>query len=210
MSDRGTNFDRRDFQARTREPNRREEPFDYEVRPGDTLSALAESWLGSPARWREIVRANPGRIADPDQIKPGLKLTIPTTGGRVVAGLSLPPDRDRRDRVFLTYRNLPRTERLLFWKLLDEAEEGFTKEDVARAQLDLDWLPTSGVALPLSDAVALYRSYSRLPLAYRVSIAAAIPKTETEFGLDELNAYKPERKITAAELLPNWRGTDQR
>jgi hypothetical protein len=204
MSDRGSNFDRRDFQARSRQTSQGEEAYDYVVKAGDTLSALAEVWLGSPARWPEIVKANPGRIADPDRIRPGLRLLIPIAGGRVVSGLSLPRDRDRRDRVFLTYRNLPKVERMAFWKLLDEVEQGFTKEDVARSKLD--WLPTTGVALPLNDAAALYRAYSRMAVADRISIAAAIPQTETEFGPDDVNAYQPERKITADELLPNWGG----
>ncbi|MFI8835025.1 LysM peptidoglycan-binding domain-containing protein [Streptomyces afghaniensis] len=42
---------------------------------GDTLSGLAASYLGDPARWREIADAN--RVADPLTLTPGTRLVIP-------------------------------------------------------------------------------------------------------------------------------------
>ncbi|CAN5125022.1 hypothetical protein BH09ACT10_BH09ACT10_00550 [soil metagenome] len=54
------------------------------VEPGDTLSAIAEDTLDDPRRYPEIfeasrdtVQPDGARIADPDQIRPGWKLTIP-------------------------------------------------------------------------------------------------------------------------------------
>lgn len=56
------------------------------VEPGDTLSAIAEDTLDDPSRYPEIfeasrdtVQPDGARIADPDLIRPGWKLTIPET-----------------------------------------------------------------------------------------------------------------------------------
>lgn len=58
----------------------------YVVRPGDTLSGIAESVLGSPERYPEIfeasqttVQPNGHRLTDPDMILPGWHLTIPAS-----------------------------------------------------------------------------------------------------------------------------------
>ncbi len=52
-------------------------PSEYEVRPGDTLSAIASELLGSSRRAAEIVAANRGLIDDADEIRVGMKLKIP-------------------------------------------------------------------------------------------------------------------------------------
>ncbi len=49
----------------------------HEVRPGDTLSAIANTHYGDPARFPDIVRANPLVIDDPNLIFPGQELRIP-------------------------------------------------------------------------------------------------------------------------------------
>jgi hypothetical protein len=51
---------------------------------GDTLSGLATAYLGDPALWRDIARAN--KIDDPLSIAPGAVLVIPTVGGANLAG----------------------------------------------------------------------------------------------------------------------------
>ncbi|MFC1411737.1 LysM peptidoglycan-binding domain-containing protein [Streptacidiphilus sp. N1-12] len=58
------------------------------VRPGDTLSALAQEELGNGAKWPELFAANKGvrapdgvRLEDPDLIEPGMVLTVPQAGG---------------------------------------------------------------------------------------------------------------------------------
>jgi len=47
------------------------------VRPGETLSAIANTNYGDPGRYHAIVRANPQIISDPDRIFPGQQLKIP-------------------------------------------------------------------------------------------------------------------------------------
>ncbi|MDN5562214.1 MAG: LysM peptidoglycan-binding domain-containing protein [Luteococcus sp.] len=47
------------------------------VRPGDTLSSLAQEHLGDSARWPEIQAANATRVVDPDVIRPGWRLVLP-------------------------------------------------------------------------------------------------------------------------------------
>lgn len=52
-------------------------PRIYEVRPGDTLTDIAARVYGNGAAWPQIVAANPGQIADPNQIFPGERLVLP-------------------------------------------------------------------------------------------------------------------------------------
>ena len=50
----------------------------YTVKPGDTLSGIAESEMGDAKRWPELYAANKDAVGkDPDMIHPGLELTIP-------------------------------------------------------------------------------------------------------------------------------------
>jgi nucleoid-associated protein YgaU len=48
---------------------------EYVVQKGDTLSGLAERFLGSSGQWKEIADAN--SISNPDMISVGQKLEIP-------------------------------------------------------------------------------------------------------------------------------------
>jgi nucleoid-associated protein YgaU len=48
------------------------------VKSGDSLSKIAKELLGDADRWPEILAANKDKIDDPNQIKPGLKLKIPS------------------------------------------------------------------------------------------------------------------------------------
>jgi len=47
------------------------------VRRGDTLARIAQDNYGAPGRFRDIVRANPLVISDPNRIFPGQTLKIP-------------------------------------------------------------------------------------------------------------------------------------
>ena len=47
------------------------------VRPGDTLSSIAERELGEASRWTDIYRANRGRLSDPDELSVGVRLVLP-------------------------------------------------------------------------------------------------------------------------------------
>ncbi|HEY7529475.1 MAG TPA: LysM peptidoglycan-binding domain-containing protein [Gemmatimonadota bacterium] len=49
----------------------------YEVRPGDSLSRIAQRFYGDGNQWPRIHEANRDQIKDPDLIYPGQKLVIP-------------------------------------------------------------------------------------------------------------------------------------
>ena len=49
-----------------------------DVPAGDTLSKLAKQYLGDASRYMEIFNANKSILSDPNMIKVGQKLTIPT------------------------------------------------------------------------------------------------------------------------------------
>jgi nucleoid-associated protein YgaU len=49
----------------------------YTVESGDTLSSIAEQFLGDAQRWRAIFQANRDQIEDPDVIFPGQVLRVP-------------------------------------------------------------------------------------------------------------------------------------
>ena len=219
MTDRADRFDRSDFDSRrAAQPvnaaaDDESDAYDYIVQPGDTLERIAAKWLGSAALWPRIYDANRSRIKDPNRIRTGLKLLIPSKeestlrevqGHRVarVAGTRLPSSSSRLARTYLTYKNLPKLERMRFLKLIDEIEQGYTKGEWKRA--DLDWLKDlAGSRLPLDDAVALYRAYKRLPLAHQQSLVRAAVEQEADFTLDEMNEIEV-NKIDPAELEPNW------
>jgi nucleoid-associated protein YgaU len=50
----------------------------YTVRPGDTLSKIAKSQLGNANDYVRIFEANRDQLSDPDMIKPGQVLRIPS------------------------------------------------------------------------------------------------------------------------------------
>ena len=48
------------------------------VHPGDTLSAIAQRELGDAKKYMKIFEANRDQLQDPDKIKPGQVLKIPS------------------------------------------------------------------------------------------------------------------------------------
>jgi nucleoid-associated protein YgaU len=50
----------------------------YTVKSGDTLSRIAKELLGDAAAYREIFDANRDQLSDPDKIRPGQVLKIPS------------------------------------------------------------------------------------------------------------------------------------
>jgi nucleoid-associated protein YgaU len=50
----------------------------YTVVPGDSLSKISQRFYGDGKRWRKIFEANRDQISDPDLIRPGQKLKIPS------------------------------------------------------------------------------------------------------------------------------------
>ncbi len=67
----------------------------YIVQPGDTLWQIAEVFLGSGRRSRDILETN--RLADPDHLRPGDQLQLPST---TVAHINVP----KRRTGFAAYR----------------------------------------------------------------------------------------------------------
>lgn len=60
-----------------------------EVEEGDTLSSIAEEYLGSADRWPDLARANPKLIYNPDHIEVGWQLRLPDDLGDQGASRSL-------------------------------------------------------------------------------------------------------------------------
>lgn len=50
----------------------------YTVAKGDTLSKIAKKFYGNANAWRGIFEANTDQLSNPDLIKPGQVLKIPT------------------------------------------------------------------------------------------------------------------------------------
>jgi nucleoid-associated protein YgaU len=48
------------------------------VKAGDTLSKIAKELLGNAGAYPQIFEANRDQLSDPDKIKPGQVLKIPT------------------------------------------------------------------------------------------------------------------------------------
>lgn len=52
-------------------------PEYYEIKKGDSLSAIAKQQYGDATKWRTIYEANKDVIKNPDMIYPGQKIKIP-------------------------------------------------------------------------------------------------------------------------------------
>lgn len=50
----------------------------YTVQSGDTLSKIAQQFYGDAKQYNRIFEANRDQLSDPDRIKPGQKLKIPS------------------------------------------------------------------------------------------------------------------------------------
>jgi nucleoid-associated protein YgaU len=50
----------------------------YTVKPGDTLSGIAKAHLGSANAYMKIFELNKDQLSDPDKIKPGQVLRLPS------------------------------------------------------------------------------------------------------------------------------------
>lgn len=49
----------------------------YTVKPGDTLSKIAQQFYGSPSEYTKIFEANRDKLSNPDNIQAGQELVIP-------------------------------------------------------------------------------------------------------------------------------------
>ena len=52
----------------------------YQVEKGDGYSSIARKQLGDSARWPEIFGLNKDKFPDPDRIREGVRIKIPTSG----------------------------------------------------------------------------------------------------------------------------------
>ncbi|RMG32601.1 MAG: LysM peptidoglycan-binding domain-containing protein [Planctomycetota bacterium] len=68
------------------------------VRRGETLSEIALRYLGSVARYREIFDANRDVLRDPDSIREGMTLRIPTARSAAPRNRPIPAHRIRAAR----------------------------------------------------------------------------------------------------------------
>ena len=66
--------------AQTSAPVGKSASQDYIVKPGDTLSRLAEQFYNAGNKWGKIYEANKDVVKNPDYIYIGMKLVIPTDG----------------------------------------------------------------------------------------------------------------------------------
>ncbi|MEN1941150.1 LysM peptidoglycan-binding domain-containing protein [Luteimonas sp. MJ246] len=67
----------------------------YTVKPGDTLSHIAQAQYGQASGWRRIFDANRDQLDDPDRIQPGQTLKIPAAA-REDDGTTTSPHGDRQ------------------------------------------------------------------------------------------------------------------
>ena len=67
--------------AQQRQPGTQGEKT-YTVKPGDTLSKIAKETIGDPNAYMDIFNANKNVLSDPDKIKPGQVLKIPSAAHR--------------------------------------------------------------------------------------------------------------------------------
>jgi murein DD-endopeptidase MepM/ murein hydrolase activator NlpD len=61
----------------------------YTVKSGDSLSSIAQRFLGSASKWDALVHANPW-IKDPNIIEPGWVLIVPASGTALAATTQAP------------------------------------------------------------------------------------------------------------------------
>ena len=47
------------------------------VQAGETLATISSRYYGTPAKWKAIFNANPGRLTDANNVRVGTKLDIP-------------------------------------------------------------------------------------------------------------------------------------
>jgi nucleoid-associated protein YgaU len=57
----------------------------YQVQKSDTYIGIARRQLGEASRWRELFELNKDRFPDPQRIREGVRIKIPTTRGSVTA-----------------------------------------------------------------------------------------------------------------------------
>ena len=62
----------------------------YRVGKSDTLSKIAQRYLGRSSRWTEILRMNSDQLKSPESLKPDMVLRLPSDASRVAVDNSNP------------------------------------------------------------------------------------------------------------------------
>lgn len=119
----------------------------YIVRPSDTLTGIAKRQLGSVRRWRDIARLNADTLPDPNRLKPGMRLRLPSQGGpSAPAQKPSAPDRTKRYTVTET-DTLPGLAMRFYGTLRGMAILREANEDVLQSDQPLQ----SGVVLAIPN-----------------------------------------------------------
>ncbi len=58
-------------------------PLTYTIRPGESLSEIAQRLLNSAGRWKQLYELNRDVLSDPNEIRAGTVITIPKSGSGV-------------------------------------------------------------------------------------------------------------------------------
>ncbi len=58
-------------------------PVTYTIRPGESLSEIAQRLLNSAGRWKQLYELNRDVLSDPNEIRAGTVITIPESGSGV-------------------------------------------------------------------------------------------------------------------------------
>ena len=90
-------------------------------------------------------------------------------------------------RILKAYTGLPKTERMLFQKLVDEAEQAFTKEELQAVGIDDLGDIRSADALAVTKGLELFRAYKRLAVRDRQRVLKYVIQNETRFTAEEMN-----------------------
>ena len=90
-------------------------------------------------------------------------------------------------RILKTYGSLPVSERMLFQKLVDASEQGFTKEEMQAVATDDLKDVRRAQALSATRAIELFQSYRPLVVRDRQRIGKYILQNETRFTPEEMN-----------------------
>ncbi|MSS44717.1 LysM peptidoglycan-binding domain-containing protein [Cutibacterium sp. WCA-380-WT-3A] len=135
------------------------------VKPGDTLSGIAQSQLGDASCWPVIWHLNEQTISDPDHIEPGWKLVLPDTSVAETA-VPIPATNERAETPAVT---LPPENAELLPKAGDEptvtatdtaaepqsrADEVVTRADVGQDPAEILRTALAGLSLFLAGGVA--------------------------------------------------------
>jgi len=77
-------------------PPRAAAPAWHTVSKGETLYAIAQTYLGHGNRWREIARANPARVGEDGTVRAGVRLRLPEDADPTAPASTAAPDAEPR------------------------------------------------------------------------------------------------------------------